>query len=141
MIIGSLIYLLQYSNLGLKQVSEREKSMQDSRQIIHHVVTTVRKGFIPENLAAQTSSDLKLIGEHGQSVHYLFDTSSKTLKVYSQLANEDGTLKAPVTLTFSEKVKSVLFHTADNKVEIELEVHLPNNGTQKTSTVVYSTQS
>jgi hypothetical protein len=58
-----------------------------------------------------------------------------------RLLRDDGTLNETTSITFSENVQSILFDTADARVEVTLEVTLPNNDTQTTSTIVYSTQS
>ncbi|MHA6483635.1 hypothetical protein ACX1C1_17240 [Paenibacillus sp. strain BS8-2] len=141
MILGSLIYLLQYSSSSMKQVTEREHTMQTSRDIIHHIVTTVRHGLIPEDLSAQTSSNLDLIGEDGQYATYTFDPESGSLTVQYQLLRDDGTLAEPTSITFAEHIQSIVFETIDTKVEVTLSVSLPNNDVQTTSTIVYSTQS
>lgn len=140
-ILGFLTYFLQYSSLSLKQVSSREQSLQQSRDIVNHVVNTVRSGLIPESLSGGTSSGLKLIGVNGQFAEYTFNAAEHTLSVQYQLLDDDGHLAArPTTVNFSERVKNIAFATIDGKVEVTLEVYLPNNQTQVTSTVVHTTQ-
>lgn len=136
-ILGVLIYVLQNSNMSLKQVSEREQTMQQSRDIVDHVVSTVRKGLIPETHDSQTSSNLRLTND-GQYANYSFDSANQTLTVEYQLLNDSGVLASPISHVFSDKVKNIVFQTFDGKVELTLELYLPNNQVQTTSTVVYS---
>ncbi|MCR2806514.1 hypothetical protein [Paenibacillus soyae] len=143
LILGSLIYMLQYSSLGTKQVSEREQTLQQSRDIMNHIVGTVRIGLIPPSLESRTGSNLRLEDVvEGQFADYKFDAATNTLTVEYQLKNDAGELASePATHTFSNKVKNIVFHTFDSKVEVTLEMYLPNNQVHTTSTTVYSPNS
>jgi Tfp pilus assembly protein PilV len=140
MIIGSLIYLLNYTNMSLKQVSEREKTLQQSRDIMSQVVKTVRKGYAPSPLESK-SSNLRLIST-SEAVDYTYDSSAHTLTVTYSAMDGNGNVSATPSsrYTLSDQVESILFDAKDGRIEVTLEMQLPNNTIKKTSTVVYTTQ-
>lgn len=134
-ILGFLIYLLNYSSTSLKQVSARETTLQESREIMSQVVKTVRKGYIPSPLTS-SSSNLRLINGE-ETVEYIYDSSAKSLIVTT---TPTGTTQPTSTFTLSNHVESILFVALDGRIEVKLEMNLPNKQTQETSTIVYTTQ-
>jgi hypothetical protein len=140
-ILGFLIYLLNYSNTSLQQVSAREKTLQQSRDIVSQVVKTVRDGYAPSPLVSK-SSNLRLVSsENDKAVDYTYDSTAKSLTVSYRTINTNGVVSAPSSsFTFSDKVESILFDAKDGRIEITLEMKLPNQQAKKTSTVVYTTQ-
>lgn len=140
-ILGFLIYLLNYSNTSLQQVSAREKTLQQSRDIVSQVVKTVRDGYTPSPLVSK-SSHLRLVSaDNDKAVDYSYDSAAKSLTVTQRSIDGNGVLSSPTSsYTFSDKVESILFDAKDGRIEITLEMKLPNQQTKKTSTVVYTTQ-
>ncbi|WP_054024137.1 type II secretion system protein J [Bacillus sp. FJAT-28004] len=140
-ILGFLIYLLNYSNMSLNQVSAREKTLQQQRDIMSQVVKTVRKGYSPAPLESK-SSNLRLVSsDNDEAVDYTYDSSSKTLHVSYKPIVENVVSATPTSsFTFSDHVENILFDAKDGRIEITLEMKLPNDSIKKTSTVVYTTQ-
>jgi hypothetical protein len=140
MILSSLIYLLNYTNTSLNQVSGREEVMQQSRDTVEHIVTTVRKGLIPTPLNG-TSNNLFLNGINGQYAQYNFNSLTHTLEAVYRLANENGTLAAsPTRLVLSDQVQNIRFDANNGKLQITLVMQLPNHTTKEILTTVYTTQ-
>lgn len=140
-ILGFLIYLLNYSNMSLNQVSAREKTLQQQRDIMSQVVKTVRKGYSPAPLVSK-SSNLRLVSsENDEVVDYTYNSSSKSLTVSYKPIVENVVAATPTSsFTFSDHVENILFDANDGRIEITLEMKLPNHSIKKTSTVVYTTQ-
>ncbi|GKU79900.1 hypothetical protein [Paenibacillus sp. L3-i20] len=131
-ILSSLIYLLNHTNAGVKNVKSREQIMQQSRMITEHIVATVRDGFIMEN---DISTDLKLTSGT-QTIKYKFDNSTNTLEVES--SDTGITPTDSKKLVLSDQVYSIGFKVLDGEMEITLTMILPNNATYTTSTIVNS---
>jgi type II secretory pathway pseudopilin PulG len=142
-VLGFMIYLLNYSNTSLKQVSAREATLQQSSMIMNHIVGAVRKGLIPNPSQLNNVSQLTLIDPYddgGQYVSYKLDTALHTLKAEYKLRDAAEDLPAVATsITFSDKVESIRFDAMDGKLTITLKMYLPNNAIHEKSTVVYTT--
>ncbi|CAM4239564.1 competence protein ComGC [Paenibacillus endophyticus] len=141
-ILGFLIYLLNYSNTSLQQVSSREKTLQQSRDIVTQVVKTVRNGYAPATLVSSSSSLRLLSAENDEAVDYRYNSSEKSLTVtYTPRdANGNDAASPSSTYTFSDKIEDILFNVKDGRIEITLTMILPNHTSKKTTTVVYTTQ-
>ncbi|WP_419873953.1 PulJ/GspJ family protein [Candidatus Pristimantibacillus sp. PTI5] len=141
-ILGFLIYMLNYSNMSLKQVSAREQTLQQSRDIMSHVVKTVRKGYAPASLIS-SSSNLRLVSAgNDEVVDYIYNSASKSLTVSYTPKDASGTFAASPSssFTYADTVQAILFDVNDGRIEITLTMQLPNHLTKTTSTVVYTTQ-
>jgi hypothetical protein len=140
-ILGFLIYLFNYSNMSLQQISAKEKTLQQSRDIMNQVVKTVRNGYIPSPLVSKSSNLMLVSPINDQAVEYIYDSSTKSLTVNFRSIGQDGVVAEPSSsLSFSNDIESILFDANDGRIEITLEMRLPNQQTKKTSTVVYTTQ-
>ncbi|WP_138753252.1 prepilin-type N-terminal cleavage/methylation domain-containing protein [Paenibacillus sinopodophylli] len=142
-ILGFLIYLLSYSNTSLQQVSGREKTMQQSRDIVTQVVKTVRDGYTPATYPSKTSSLRLLSADNDEAVDYSYNSAGKSLTVTYTPRDANGHDAASPTskYTFSDKIENILFDVKDGRsIEITLTMLLPNNQTKTTTTVVYTTQ-
>lgn len=140
-ILGFLIYLFNYSNMSLQQISAKEKTLQQSRDIMSQVVKTVRNGYIPSPLVSK-SSNLRLVSPtNDQAVDYIYDSFTKSLTIYFRSIDQNDVVAEPSSsLSFPNVVESILFDANDGRIEITLEMRLPNQQIKKTSTIVYTTQ-
>ncbi len=142
-ILSFMIYLLNYSNTSLKQVSAREATLQQASTIMNHIVGAVRKGLVPNPSQLTNASQLSLVDPFdagGQYVTYTFDPGQHTLKAEYRLRDAGDNLAAsPATIAFSDKVESIRFQAMDGKLTITLRMYLPNNAIHEKSTVVYTT--
>lgn len=139
MILGALVYMLQYASNSLNNSMERERSIQMSHDILNHVVMTVRNGFKPEAYPEKAHS-LKLVGENNQYVEYSFDQITHTLTIYYQLFDDKGKLTPnPANMVFHQ-VNTIEFQPTDRKITVEVNVSLPNNKEHTVSTIVYYPQ-
>ncbi|OMF21445.1 hypothetical protein BK133_28435 [Paenibacillus sp. FSL H8-0548] len=142
-VLGFLIYLLNYSNNSLNQVSAREATLQESRDIMNHIVSSARKGLIPSPANIENVNHMMLIDPFdvgGQFVSYTLDETTNTFQVEYKLKDDNGIL--PITSTkhiFSDRVASIQFTALDGKIDIILKTYLPNKSIHETSTVVYTT--
>ncbi|WP_169447640.1 PilW family protein [Paenibacillus daejeonensis] len=139
LVLGTLFYLVNQTHSSAAQVQTREVVLQQSRDIIQHMVRSARGTM----QASQTSSEeLWLHGDHDAYVHYTWDRASRQFSVEQRLADDQGQLGSLTSHVFSEHVANMQITVAANgRIELELTMDLPNNQQHTLSTVVYTNES
>lgn len=142
LVLGTLFYLVNQTHSSAAQVQTRETVLQQSRDIIQHMVRSARNSVE----ATQTSKEeLRLDGDHEAYVHYAWDQSSGQFSVEQRLADDQGQLGPLTSHVFSSQVADVQIIVSDvsddrRRIELSLTIDLPNNQQHTTSTVVYTTK-
>lgn len=144
LVLGTLLYLVNQTHSSAAQLQSREAALQQSRDIVQHLVRSARNGM---NASQSSTSELWLHGEHGDYVHYVWDRTTGAFTVEQQLADDQGALGSPSRHLFSSQVADASIVVTDtdpsssngSRIEITLVMALPGNQQHTTSTVVYTT--
>ncbi|GBF73377.1 putative prepilin-type cleavage/methylation domain-containing protein [Paenibacillus sp. 598K] len=144
LVLGTLLYLVNQTHSSAAQLQSRESALQQSRDIVQHLVSSARNGM---NASQNAPSELWLHGEHGDYVHYAWDRTTGDFTVEQQLLDDQGVLGSPSRHLFSSQVAdtSIVVTAPDpgspngSRIEITLVMALPGNQQHTTSTVVYTT--
>lgn len=149
LVTGLLTYVLSFANTSLQQVSARETVLQESRDIIQHVTSSVRQsGFVPAGMEpanaaprslAPTSRLYLVKGDNEETIDYVWDAVSCTLTVERKVNGQPA-----LTHTFSDQVILMEFRAEQQHLRgpirytVALEIKLPNNTTRRTMTTILS---
>jgi|GEM_PF-4566132 len=144
LVLGTLLYLVNQTHSSAAQLQSREAVLQQSRDIVQHLVRSARNGM---NASQSSTSELWLHGEHGDYVHYVWDPTTRAFTVEQQLADDQGVLGSLSRHLFSSQVADASIVVTDtdpslpngSRIEITLVMFLPGNQQHTTSTVVYTT--
>ncbi|GGG23498.1 prepilin-type N-terminal cleavage/methylation domain-containing protein [Paenibacillus abyssi] len=134
-VLGVVLVMLNQTHTSSSQITSRETIKQESRDIIDHMVRSIRTGFTASVSAAET---LRLEGPEGQYISYRLD--GNTLESVSFLIPDGGTEKVLIRRVMSSHVDYLHagLSESNTRVEITLRMQLPNGQIDTASTVAYT---
>ena len=139
LVMGTLFYLVNQTHSSAAQVQTREVVLQQSRDIVQHMVRSARGTM---EASQSSTEELWLRGEHDAYVHYAWDRASGQFSVEQQLADDQGQLGSLTSHVFSSQVADMAITVSTGgRIELSLTMDLPNNQQHTLSTVVYTNES
>ena len=140
LILGSITFVMVQMHNGYDQITSREQVIQESKNVINHIIRATRN----ETVIAESDANyiLKLIGvddagaPNGNSTNYAFQPGTST---FSVTTTKDGTTTT-AQLSNNVQLIEIELSEANNKIAISLTMNLPNGDTYSSSTVTYIPQ-
>lgn len=139
LVLGGLLMLMNQMNSSALAIKTKESILQESRDLMNHIVQSVRRGF-------EASSDpayplLLQEGNNGaQYIRYSYDSNTASVLVETYLQREGSNSPEKIIHTLATHVESFIVAISENntKVDIKLTLRLPNGQTVEQSTVAYT---
>ena len=146
-VLTVVFYFVSNTNSNLDNIATREQILSESRTIMKHLTTEIRKGRVDassdpstyilmlDGYEYQIVDNAKVKADTSNDVYYRFDEQTHTLSYTKNPA-------AAGMQTLSTHVKDIKIELSENnkRVEIELTMQLPNDQSYTTSTVLYVPQ-
>lgn len=140
-VLSGLLFLMNQMNSSAVSIQSREQILQQSRDLMNHMVQSARRGFDAHG-DANYALRLEEAGEAGndQYIRYRFDREAGTVAFESSLIPEGGSTPVHTAQTLATHVSDLQVLLAENntKITIRVTLMLPNGETTEQSTVVYS---
>jgi type II secretory pathway pseudopilin PulG len=131
---GSILLMIQQMNSGTAKLTARETAARQARQVLAHMVDSIRKEPASTSQDAATGKVLQLVygtpaDEH--NLTYQFDSAAGTLSYTEVIATSKK------TQTLASKVQAITVTLEGRKLTIDLRMQLPNGGTYPAKTTAY----
>lgn len=140
-VLSGLLFLMNQMNSSAVSIQSKEQILQQSRDLMNHMVQSARRGFDAHG-DANYALRLEEAGEagNGQYIRYRFDREAGTVTLESSLIPEVGSTPVHTVHTLATHVSDlqVLLTENNTKITIRLTLKLPNGETTEQSTVVYT---
>lgn len=145
LIIGSITAVTVYSDRGVRSETTKAEIMQESRNIFNLIAKSIRNETSIASKPNANVLDISFMETDAAGIATL--TGNYTRFVYAPASGDDsGTLTfvsfrdgVTVSQVLSDNIGhfAVTLSESNRKLEISLEMNLPNNQTYESSTVVY----